>query len=364
MSVTPPRLPLAALFLVAATAIAAAQAGPFGVALPEPAPAPGGLFGTIAGWQSGFYRELTGLLKAMKTDGTAGLWLIAFSFAYGVLHAAGPGHGKAVVSAYVLANRETARNGAILAMVSALAQAATAIGLVLVASVLLKATAMAMTEATRWFEIGSFALISALGVWLVWRKILRPLAGRWAARYAPVAVGGLATASAGGYGGHAHGHGHGHVHHRHHGHDHGHHGHHHHVHEHHGDHHHDHDHAGCGHAHAPPPSLAAGRLDWRKAWATVAAVGMRPCTGALIVLVFALSQGLFVAGMAAAVAMAVGTGITVAALTLAAVSARGLAGRLSGDGARAQAVHASIEGLGAAAVLAFGLLMLGASLAA
>lgn len=110
--------------------------------------------------------------------------------------------------------------------------------------------------------------------------------------------------------------------------------------------------------------MASGPLDWGKAWSTVAAVGLRPCTGALIVLVFALSQGLLIAGVAATVAMALGTGLTVAALTLAAVSARGLAARLSGGGRAGQAVHSVIEAGGALVILAFGLTMLGASLAA
>jgi nickel/cobalt exporter len=347
---------------------AALAAGPFGVGLPEPAPSGGGflpgLFHTIAAWQSAFYRDLTATVRAMKSDGTAGLWLCLLSFAYGVVHAAGPGHGKAIVSAYVLANRETARNGAILAMVSAFAQGVTAVAMVGVAAVVLGATSIAMTNAAEWLEIGSFALITAMGVWLVWRKILVPLADAWRVRYAPVVV----PAGTGGAVLAAHDHDHDHGHHHHHGHVH-HHGHGHDDHRHHHDHdHHDHGHhehgPACGHVHAPSPELAGGRLDWRKAWAAVAAVGIRPCTGALIVLVFALAQGLFLAGVAAAFAMALGTGLTVAVLTLAAVGARGLAVRLSGGGESAMAhrVHAGVEALGALAVLGFGLLMLGASL--
>jgi nickel/cobalt transporter (NicO) family protein len=365
---------LAVLAVVVCTGAALANAGPFGVGLAEQPASAGGLlpgfFRTLAAWQSSFYRELTGLVRAMKTDNTAVLWLCGASFAYGVLHAAGPGHGKAIVSAYVLANRETARNGAVLSMVSAMAQAVSAVGLVLVAAVALGATSMAMTEATRQFEIGSFALITGLGLWLVWRKLLRPLLAARALRYAPVPVGGVTLATAGAHAGidgpgepgHHHGHAHsGHAHpdhehsdhHHHHG-GHGHHG--------HGPHH-EHD-ASCGCAHGPTPEMASGRLDWRKAWTTVVAIGLRPCTGALIVLVFSLSQGLLVAGIAATVAMALGTGLTVAALTLAAVSARGVATRLSGGGRMGSTVHLVIEAGGAVAILAFGVMMLGASLAA
>ena len=178
MSLTARRLALAAALLLAATPVLAST-GPFGVGLPEPAASGGGLlpglFRIIATWQAEFYRNLTATLAAMKANGDAGIWLMALSFLYGVLHAVGPGHGKAVISTYVLANRETARNGAILAFVSALAQAVTAVVMVLVATVLLGATSIAMTRAAALLETGSFALIVLLGLWLVWRKIARPL---------------------------------------------------------------------------------------------------------------------------------------------------------------------------------------------
>jgi ABC-type nickel/cobalt efflux system permease component RcnA len=343
---------LVAALLVAAPALAAN--GPFGVGLPEPAASSSllpGLFHVIATWQASFYRDLTATLSAMKADGSAGLWLMALSFLYGVLHAAGPGHGKAVISTYVLANRETARNGALLAMVSALAQAVTAVAMVLIAAVLLGATSIAMTRAAALMETGSFALIAALGGWLVVRKIVRPLGAWLAERYAPVAVtvGGAPAVATVRFSAAVDDDGCGYDHRRlglkpvrlgH-------------VHD-----------ATCGHVHAPAPETAAGRLDWKKAWTAVVAVGLRPCTGALIVLVFALSQGLLLAGIAAAFAMALGTGLTVAALTLLAVTTRGLALSVaaSGSGDLARRLHVVIEAAAALVVLLFGLVMLGASL--
>lgn len=344
-------LGLAALLLAAAPALA--STGPFGVGLPESAATGGaflpGLFRFIAGWQVIFYHDLTATLTAMKTNGSAGVWLMTLSFLYGVLHAVGPGHGKAVISTYVLANRETARNGALLALVSALAQAVTAVVMVVVAAVLLGTTSIAMTQAAAAMETGSFALIALLGLWLVWRKIARPV-GQWLAeRYAPVSVtvGGapavMTTSFAAALS--------------------------------HDDCGHDHRRLGlksiqhahddcCGHVHAPSLEVASGRLDWKKAWSAIVAVGLRPCTGALIVLVFALSQGLFAAGIASAFTMALGTGFTVAALTLAAVTTRGLAVRLAsaGSGDLGRRLHSVIEACAAVTVLFFGLLMLGASL--
>ena len=121
---------------------------------------------------------------------------------------------------------------------------------------------------------------------------------------------------------------------------------------------------GCCHLHAPSPEIASGRLDWKKAWSAVVAVGLRPCTGALIVLVFALSQGLLIAGIASAFTMALGTGLTVALLTLAAVTTRGLAVRIAtaGGGEAARHLHTAVEAGAAITVLLFGLLMFGASL--
>ena len=99
-------------------------------------PAPSGLLGWLLSKQALFYRELSGLIRAAKSDGTA-LWgLMGVSFAYGIFHAAGPGHGKAVISSYLVANEETWRRGVTLSFASALLQALTAVVIVGVAAVL------------------------------------------------------------------------------------------------------------------------------------------------------------------------------------------------------------------------------------
>jgi nickel/cobalt exporter len=74
----------------------------------------------------------------------------------------------------------------------------------------------------------------------------------------------------------------------------------------------------------------AGPISWRKMMAVVFSVGIRPCTGAILVLVFALTQGLFWAGVAATFAMALGTALTVAVLATLALGSRELALRLGG----------------------------------
>lgn len=327
---------------------------PFGV--PEFTVAAGGgwlsgFFAQMSAWQTHFYRQLTGALRAWQQDGHAGWLLVGLSFAYGVFHALGPGHGKAVISSYVLANRQTVRNGALLAFVSAMVQAATAIALVSVAGLLLNVTGAVMNRATWWLEVGSYALVTALGAWLVAKRVAVPVARGLRRRIGP---GEARIHGAHGHGhAHAQGHAHGHGHVKEHD-----------AHDHAGHHHHD-DHCGCGHAHIPDPAQVSGTLDWRRASAAVLSVGLRPCTGAVIVLVFAMSQQFYLAGIASALAMGVGTGLTVAVLACLALAAGGLATRLAGGRRRwAATVRAVIEGGAALAVLAFGILLLGGSLAA
>jgi ABC-type nickel/cobalt efflux system permease component RcnA len=230
------------------------------------------------------------------------------------------------------------RRGVVLAFASAFVQALTAIALVTVLTVMLRATSMAMTKATGFVEIASYVLIALIGARLVYIK--------GAALVTKMPVGSLQTAAVAG--GHDH-----HHHHDHHGHDHHGHGH---VHG---------PECGCGHSHAPDPASLGGPFSLKRAWTAVLAVGIRPCTGALIVLVFAFSQGVYAVGVAATLAMAVGTGMAVALLAGLAVGARGFAARLADDGAGwAIAGLQAVELMAALAVLAFGILMLGGALQA
>jgi ABC-type nickel/cobalt efflux system permease component RcnA len=308
-----------------------------------------GFFGQVSIWQSHFYRQLTQAVRAWQQDGHAAWTLIGLSFAYGVFHAMGPGHGKAVITAYVLANRQTARNGALLAMLSALVQALVAIAMVLLLAALLNVTAATMNQATWWLEAVSYAVITALGAYLVWTRAVRPL---WRTRSSSHAHD---HADA-----HVHSHapmdGHAHTHHHKSAHDA--------SHAHHHDHVHD-DACGCGHAHVPDPALVSGPLNLRRAWSAIAAVGLRPCSGAIIVLVFALSQDFLFAGIASALAMGLGTGLTVAALACLAVGAGALAERIgrSGGSRWLGPLRYGIQALAAIAVLLLGISLLGGQMA-
>ena len=273
-----------------------------------------GFFGWLQTQQRDFYAALTAALDALRTDWTAFWVLGGLSFLYGVFHAAGPGHGKVVISSYVLANESQLRRGIVLSGLSALMQSLVAIGFVLVLAGVLKLTSTAMGEAAHWVGVVSYGMVALLGLWLVLRKVFG-----W---------------------GHSHDDHHDHGHHHHHDH---------------------HDHAGHSMHHAVGPGDIRG--NWREQLGVVLAVGLRPCSGALVVLVFALSQGLLVAGIVSVLLMGLGTAITVAALATLAVTAKGLAGRIGGaDSALARSLVWWAELLGAVSVLGFGVLLLVASL--
>jgi nickel/cobalt exporter len=318
----------------------------FGVPRPQAPPAPDGIAGWLLAKQAEFYRMLSGTIRSAKTDGSAVWLLMGISFAYGVFHAAGPGHGKAVISSYLVANEETWKRGVTLSFASALLQALVAVAVVGIAAALLGATAGTMNRAVWWIEIVSYALIALMGARLLWVKG-RGFLREWAAMRAPKSVGAAATAAPAH---HHHDHGH-----HHHDHDHDH------AHDHHHHHHddgHDHD-DHSGHSHGPTPDQLAGPGGWKRGLTAIVAVGLRPCSGAILVLVFALAQGIFWAGVAATLVMGLGTAITVAAIATLTVTATAFAARLaatrSGYGALALR---GIEVAAAAVVLIFGVALL------
>jgi len=357
-----PLLVLAAILLLG-TAVLAQQPvpskGPLGLpspgtersALPprqgvETAP-PAGPVQRAQAWvlekQAQFNRELAAAVRSLKTASplSATLLLAALSFAYGVLHAAGPGHGKAVISSYVLADGRTVRRGILLAFLAALIQALSALVVVGVLVLVLRATGLQIRAMEAWLETASWALVALVGVWLLYyqlRSAFRP----------------------------AHAHAGHHHHHADHHHDHG-------AHPHaHAHAHAPHTHAG-GHgdtcevcAHLPAAAELQGDWSWRRALALAFAVGVRPCTGAILVLVFAIGQGLLWAGVLSTFAMALGTAITVSVLAASAVGFRELAARLAGGGASkwADRVQMAAGLVGASLVLVLGAAFFWASLGA
>jgi len=340
-----------------------ASAQPFGAA-----PAASGFAGWLLSKQAIFYRALSGTILIAKTDGSE-LWtLMGIAFVYGVFHAAGPGHGKAVISSYLLANDETWRRGVALSFASALVQSLTAIVIVGVAAVLLGGTAKMMGQTVRVIEIASYGLIVVLGARLLWVKGLGFIRAAAALRGEAVgddhnhdhhgveqrcghpchdAHGGKVDKESGRNALFQHRLDHGRIHcdtcdHDHpHGHD------------------HEPDVLPWGHAHGPEPQELGGPDGWRRGLSAIVAVGLRPCSGAIILLVFALSQGLLWAGVVAALVMGLGTAITVAAIATLAVSARTFARRFTtNETGYGSVVVRGLEAGAAGLILVFGILLL------
>lgn len=337
----------AALFLTGLIETAWAQNSPFAglrSAGASQAASAGGIVGWLFAKQAEFYRQFSGLIRSAKADGSAVWSLLGVSFFYGVFHAAGPGHGKAVISSYVVANAETWIRGVVLSLASALLQALAAIVMVGVAAALLNARASTINGAVNVIESASYALIIIIGLRLLWVKGRVFLGALRATRHPISEVGAAVTSKHDDHEHDDHGHG---IHspppavHRH-------------AHAHHG--------KACGddHAHAPPPEELGGAGGWRRGLTAIVAVGLRPCSGAILVLVFAMAQGLFWVGAGSALVMGLGTFITVATIATVAVMARDTASRLVATRSRHGTLAIrGIEVAAAAVITGFGVLLLG-----
>jgi len=337
-------LALALLASCAAPALAQLAQRPFAVGGGEGG---GGASGGVTGWLLAEQSQLTHLIaahvKALHGDPAAVWGLVGLGFAYGVFHAAGPGHGKALIASYMMANDRALKRGVVMAFLAALLQGLVAVALVAIAALAFNATSSQMNSAADWLALASYAGIVAIGLWLIWTKgraLVAALRAR-RARHATIVRGALYEGApwrpgANGNGEtafRAHAPGEEAI-----------------------------EAAECGHAHAPDPAALGESFSWRAAATTVLAAGSRPCSGAILVLVFALAQGLFAAGVAATFAMSLGTALTTGALAWAAVFAKALAMRLAaGDDSRVVLAARAFEFVAALLVLAFGLaLMFGA----
>jgi ABC-type nickel/cobalt efflux system permease component RcnA len=346
---------IAATLLLALAGIGLAHAqSPLGIGSAEPSFSVSGPFGGFFAWinghQQAFYRALTGALREMRTNPWALTTLIGLSFAYGVFHAAGPGHGKAVISSYMIANETELKRGMLISLISALLQGVVAIALVAAAFFVLRGTSITMTRATQAMEVASYVMIILFGGWLLLRK-LRSLKFRKAAVVTPASSSAPAMSlPRGRIGGgmpknlsfqaiaidddaHAY--------------------------------------QGkgeicdtCGNAHAPDPAMLRGQnFSLHEAWSAIIAVGLRPCSGALLVMSFSFLNGLYLGGVLSVLAMSIGTAITVSLLAIVAVTAKDLAVRFAGEGSStAMRVATVIEILGALLVILMGMVLLGAAL--
>ena len=236
-------------------------------------------------WQRDLNQQLSALLQAVAANPTqAGASLLAFSFIYGVLHALGPGHGKIVITTWLATHPSKLKSSIGLTLAASLLQGLVAIALVAVVLMLLALPARQLHLSSFWLEKGSYALVGILGLLLCWRAVkkLRLLMRRPSFKsFTPY-----------------------HVHHA---------------------------NCGCGHQHMPDPQQMESGNDWRARLVIVLSMGMRPCSGAIMVLLFSKVVGVFSWGVVSALAMAAGTSITISSLALLVHSFRQMAVRLSAN---------------------------------
>lgn len=279
-------------------------------------------------------RGLADAMGAAKSHETTAAWtLIVLSFLYGVFHAAGPGHGKVVISTYLLTQENELRRGLVLSLVASLCQGLTAILLVAATVGLLDLSMRDATGAATNLEVMSYGLVALVGMTLVASRIRR----LWRRRRGSVLSNHNSL-----------------------------------------DHHHVHDHqdhsdegggalgcSSCGHAHGPSRSDLEAPLSWRGTAGMILSVGLRPCSGAILVLLLAYSMDLRLVGAAAVFAMSIGTAITVSILAVLSVFARKLALRFveeaSDQSVRATNLIDLVGLLGGVVLFILGLLMLQAS---
>ncbi|MCU5773951.1 nickel/cobalt transporter [Erwiniaceae bacterium BAC15a-03b] len=238
-------------------------------------------------WQKALHQQMTALLQQVELNPhQAGLTLLGFSVIYGILHAAGPGHGKVVIATFLATHPTKVKTSLQLTLAAAVVQGLMAIVLVTVLLVVLKLSSRQLHLSSYWLEKGSYLVVMALGAWLCLRalrqlwRLLRPVT--------------LTTITAIRAADHLH-----------------------------------HSHCGCGHQHVPDNARLAQVVGWKTKMVVVLSMGLRPCSGALMMLLFAKVIGVYFWGVLSAIAMALGTALTVSAMALLVQTSRALASRLS-----------------------------------
>ena len=276
--------------------------------------------------QQSFYGTMNGSLQAIKKDGSflAAWTLMVLGFGYGVFHAAGPGHGKVIISSWLLATENDLKRGLAVAFLSSLFQALTAIVVVSVLLLLVASVGAVVRDVTGYLESASYAMISLLGIYMIWLALRS-----WVQQPKPASDFKFEIINQ------------------------------------HFDHGHVHD-ENCGHAHAPEPQDLRGEdWSWTKAFSLAFAIGLRPCTGAILVLLSANALGLYWVGILSTLAMGFGVFLTVGTIAAVTVYSKAFALRLTrGDSKRLGLLVRCLRVFGGAVLAFMGAIMFLGSLSA
>ena len=219
-------------------------------------------------WQRELHQSLATAVRITQEQSAGAFWsLVGLSLLYGVFHAAGPGHGKLIIATYLATHKTKLKKGIVLSFTSAALQGVTAIITVEITVRLLKLTIAEANSTAQTLERVSYVLIAIIGLIFMlaaFRRFLHEL--------------------------------------------------------------HNHDH--CNHSHLPNHEISSDKLPIVNFLSMVLSIGIRPCTGSILVLIFATILKLKVAGIVSVMAISFGTAITVSSLAALAVYARATAEEL------------------------------------
>lgn len=291
---------------LASAALVPGGGAPSGGDLPEP-------LRTVVAWVFALQRQLTGEMRqhlaVMKETGAwepaAAIMLAAFL--YGVFHAIGPGHGKVVIAGWFATRRARIAQGLAASLIAAMVQSSSAIAIVAAMAGVMALAPREVMAGAAWIETASYAMITLVGGVMIWRT----LTGKGC------------------------GHDHGHAEHHHH---------------HHGE-------ACCGHHHHHADETTP-KAERNALFAVAAAVGFRPCSGAILVLLFTLANNMFVVGVLATFAMGFGVAITVAAIGMGALGLNRLIERGFAESSMGARIRTGLALGGAVLITLMGLILL------
>jgi nickel/cobalt transporter (NicO) family protein len=266
--------------------------------------------------QQAFSTTMRTSLNRLKTNGsTAAAWtLLSFGLAYGIFHAAGPGHGKVVISSWLIATENDLKRGLLVAFLSSMFQALAAILLVSGLFLVVASVGSVVRDVVGYMERASYAMICALGLYLIytatrgWFK-KRIVIAQTTSRPFNFEIVNPYNA---------------------------------HIHDEH-----------CGHNHAPEPKHLRGDWSFKKALSLSFAIGLRPCTGAIAVLLAANTIGLYWAGIASTLAMGFGVFLTVSIIAAITVYGKDFALKLAARDNQKLGTIVNLLRLGGGVVVAF-----------
>lgn len=262
------------------------------------------------GMQRDLHRDLASAMRAVQDSETTAFWsLVSLGFLYGVFHAIGPGHGKVVISTYLATHESRLRRGIALSFLSSMVQGLTAILLVGGVALVAERSMRDSQSLGIWLEVLSYGLVIIIGVFLVLRGVKRLMRSRRPAAHV---------------------------------------------------------HDGCCHGHGPSSEQLETPLSPRELVAMILSIGIRPCSGAILVLVLAFAMQQLPAGIAAVAAMSFGTALSISALAALSVYARkgalALAGAFETEGYGVARLFDVAAILGGLLIAGFGMALLKASL--